>query len=1130
MKRRHELFHLRDWDSEEARSFRPFQLRRLALLAVVALLLVGAAVAAPPNLIGNGGFEQSFRTLGNVAKDIGFGVWRLGENHLGPLGWNLNPAYPGALEMVEDGTAPTGRRFLRVKANVDEKHHRGAHLYIAATGLKEGGRYRLAARVRGGAAAIGLYEYKQDRSMRAVTVLEAKPSGEWRELSGVYEPPKGFRNAYVAVMVPWGEMVELDEIQLVDEAALSEATSAGLALENEEMALEIGPDARLKRFVCKAIGQDYALAGGGAPVCAVTVKGKRMQAVKATREGAFLALEFPEPGVKVSLLVQARRRYFTVEVAGVLPEETEALSIEFPLKKLSAKSTITAANFDDAFVANAFALDERPFCTVRQAGEGAAVVAADFERRHGFAGGRVALIGVPRGRFFAVAQEVEKDAGLPSPKLDGKWLRESDPIRRSYLMVMEMRPGDVETLIEYAKIGGFQTIVFAKDVWLASHGHYRINERCFPGGFPGFQEAVAKIHGAGLKAGVHLFGPSISPEDAYVTPVPDRRLSAVACPPLAEAVDETATTISLTCRPEAWTPAGFPENHLRIGDEIIRYGRFEEGTPFRFIGCERGAYGTRAAPHAAGAPVQGLLTKLGYFMLAPDSPLLEEVAEHFARVVNACNLDLVYFDASDCEAQARPMGFDLRRYVDRCHYAFYRKFDHDVLYQTSVGLGFNLQWHLVARGASANGFGDIKKLLAKKMRILLYASHFAYADVGWYGLDPAIRTNAIEYIAAKCLGCDGSISIQGSRASLEAHPQGREILEMLRRYEHCRFHRVFPKETADLLLARDKDFRLYGAPGQGWRLCEAHFCPDHYVVGKSDAWTVTNPWPEPQPFALELLRYPVYDNPDAVILEDFSRPADYATGGAEKPFVRLLAPAARTLSACGAASADLRHSLGQARYPVYFGEFSGVFQAANDGGATGWALLGKEFPQPLDLRPCHSLALWARGDGKGALLEVTLFGAEGGRSTKSVRLDYTGWRLAIFPLDDAGGLDRAQVRGLALALKEIPAKARVTCMLGGVKALPGVVAPELSGMELLVNGERIAFPGKLEAGESLTTDGSGKGRVWPGGMGASREIAVPGSALKLKPGENRVEFRHRGRGDGVYVRVIPLRRIAGIDK
>ncbi len=54
-------------------------------------------------------------------------------------------------------------------------------------------------------------------------------------------------------------------------------------------------------------------------------------------------------------------------------------------------------------------------------------------------------------------------------------------------------------------------IILLKDNWLATHGHYTINNRNFPDGLPSLRRVVAKIHAAGMGAGVHVFGPSISP-------------------------------------------------------------------------------------------------------------------------------------------------------------------------------------------------------------------------------------------------------------------------------------------------------------------------------------------------------------------------------------------------------------------------------------------------------------------------------------------------------------------------------------------------------------------------------------------------------------------------------------------
>ena len=307
-------------------------------------------------------------------------------------------------------------------------------------------------------------------------------------------------------------------------------------------------------------------------------------------------------------------------------------------------------------------------------------------------------------------------------------------MRRSYLFVVDAREDNIDKLIEYAQIGHFGTIIFLKDNWLRTHGHYQINTANFPGGVESLKRAVEKIHAAGMAAGVHVFGPSISPNDPYVTPKPDDRLACVPCPPLAEAVDAKTTTLVLTGLPKLppYAPrrrrlSRLPSPHRRRDRPLS--GRRARAAPALRAPPARCA-GTKAAPHPARSPVQGLLTMWSYFLVDPDSSLADELTGNFAAVFNACGFDMAYFDASDGIDDAY---LDRRYYLNKLHLGFYRKLNKDVLYQTSNGTGADLVWHIVPRSASADGHGDLKRYLDERLPgVLGMADNWTHADVGWY--------------------------------------------------------------------------------------------------------------------------------------------------------------------------------------------------------------------------------------------------------------------------------------------------------------------------------------------------------------------------------------------------------------
>ena len=72
--------------------------------------------------------------------------------------------------------------------------------------------------------------------------------------------------------------------------------------------------------------------------------------------------------------------------------------------------------------------------------------------------------------------------------------------------------------------------------WESSSGHYAVNEKRFPGGDDGLKSAVAELHAAGLRVGIHFLSCLISKDDAYLTPVPHPDLAVDAALALAVGV------------------------------------------------------------------------------------------------------------------------------------------------------------------------------------------------------------------------------------------------------------------------------------------------------------------------------------------------------------------------------------------------------------------------------------------------------------------------------------------------------------------------------------------------------------------------------------------------------------------
>lgn len=1064
-------------------------------------------------MLKNGGFESL-----HDAKPGPDGLvegWKLDAVGGIPLNWKPNPAYPGQLLIGADGPH-SGSRFARILAST-----RGAaHLYQGCQGLQAGKWYRISLWARGGAFAVQTYEYFQKGPVGGQTLLQEYAGSEWQQFSVFYQPAgEGYLRSALVISTASQAGIDVDDIR-VESVDLPElpANAADTVIQNEAVQLSLSPSGFLTHFVSLASGKDYAPNAARRPMLTASRAGMQgMPVTRISRKDDVLTAEFIDPQVKVSLRVIPARQHFTFEVLSAEPADLDALYIEFPLQRLETVAPTFNATYDKEFGASFFGITENTVNRPMSVNNSIQLLKGEAHRSHGIAGAKFSLVAVPIEDFKSAIREAERAGGLPSPELDGKWARDSESVQKSYLLATDASEDNIDALIDYARLGGFGAIIFLKDNWLDTHGHYRINTDNFPHGLDGVKAAVAKIHAAGLEAGVHVFGPSISPNDSYITPKPDDRLATVPVPNLAEALDAKATTITLSAKP-GLPPTGprskeFPGPYLRIGDEIIRYEAAEPGPPFRYVRCVRGALGTKAEAHPAGSGINGLLTLWGYFLVDPDSTLADELTQTFADVFNNADFDMVYFDASDGIIDAY---IDSWYYLNRMHLAYYRKFKKHVLYQVSNGPGTDLRWHIVPRSASADGHGDIKGYLDERWPgILRMDANFTRPDIGWYYWFKDMRPDQLEYVAAKALGVDGSISLETSRTALESQTQSRQMMDTLQKWEQYRHAQPISPSVKARLSEPRKDFKLFGDASDGWQLYRALYEPVRYVDvmdGKQNTWIIRNDMASDQQLGVEIIAGRMsgapaaYDNPEAVTIERFENAADFRMSD-RNHYEKLVAHADKVVSPNGPVRDGVRQSFETTRNDVKAGGSALLYSAVNKGSYGGWSAIGRRFEKPLNLTGNNALGVWVLGDAKYEQLRIQLSDSKGHHVDFQTIIDFSGWHLLTFPFPAGSQFDWANTEHLLFYFDAIPAKTTVRVALDGVRAFRTPASgPSLDRPIITVNGESMVFPESLAAGQALTSEGPGETIHWPGGMAPGKKVELSNLGLKLKPGENTVTF------------------------
>ena len=890
-----------------------------ALFAVVA---VGKEPAPAKNLLANASFEQL--VPGTPQKDAGQGAWTLGGAGRMPGGWTLNVGYPGVLTVLEEDPAD-GTKCIHVAAGAK----RDAQLFRPCAGIRPGTWYRVSVRVRDGTATLLSYEYATGAAPQAHTLASGTaPKGAWRTVTGFYTPsPTKFGSASIALLVPVGGSAVLDDVKVeAMDGPVADPMAREIRLHNDLAEIVVSAAGQLTALTRKGSEENLAYDGEGAPILVAERGGVQMPVATLTRKGSSWVARFPDAGVSATLKVKAERRYFVFEVLEVKPKELDGLALRFPVKPLATRDMWMPGTYDDQ--AGITHMGVSPNTEVRLAPQGAGVAPeARWSSWPGIRGGRSVLIATPAKDFLPTIRQMELDTGLPSPVLRSDyrsgtgstdWARLSPALKRSYLFATYLGFGDIDKLIEYAKVGGFGLIMLHRHSWRATAGHETIARAAFPEGLPTLAAVAKRIHDAGLGVGLHLYGPAVSTNDAYVTPVPDKRLFSYAVGTLAASAAIDAGELTLAERPPLPRRAAadlHPGNLLRLGDEIVRWTSIAPGEPVRLVGCERGAFGTQARTHKRGTSVQTLVLRNGGLLVDPDSSLPDEMGEHLGRVVNATQADLVYFDACASAAPGHPP--ENWYYLNRVLLASCARFDHGVIVQTAMGPGRQLPWHLVPRSASADGHGDLKRYLDRRLPGIrqMRKTHVA-ADIGWYALDIHGTPDELEYVCAKALAFDASISVEAYKGLLEAHPRAREVFEMIARWERLRLSGVVPPEVRALLAKEGRDVRALESE-EGTTLWEVVYDAERRVERLDEGrnvWTLTNDRKEPVALGVEIERVAIaatpaeYEDGAAVSVEAFADPSGFRTRDDATLAPHILI-GERALTADGFARRDVRMSL-----------------------------------------------------------------------------------------------------------------------------------------------------------------------------------------------------------------------------
>ncbi len=893
----------------------------------------------------------------------------------------------------------------------------------------------------------------------------------------------------------------------------SQLSTAVALFENESAKFAVSARGRCVGLIDKSSGADRLLRT--TPLVSIRIGDSVYHRSTCTLENGKLIFRLDQADTTVVVGVTTKPRYFVFQVESVSnPQVDEVTFVDLSLKPCERVSAMSGLAADDQF---GLCLRTLNLTTSVDVGGQPPVLKATAFKEYGLKTGRAALVACPMPQMIPTLQQLVRNEGLPYSALGGPFSMDAEENRGAYLFAT-VSEQDVDAWIDLARRGGIQTVHMSG--WEQSLGHYVPSKSLFPNGLAGMKAVVDKFHAAGLKVGIHTLTGCISPEDLWIHPLPDSRLATDGTYMLTVDLQETDSGIPIAESPSdhptiwAYSSQG---NCIRIDDELIQYSVIARDGQFGFFECQRGAFGTKMAPHKQGAAVRHMLVRYGCFIPDEKSTLVDEVADAIANVYNTCGLDQIYMDGA--EAMRGWYG------IARMRHAIFIRLRHSALVEASEWGHHSWPFHSRV-GAWDHPKWGLKRFADDHLRAVqsYRRNDLLEAQLGWWVIlgpdrDWAMEMpDEIEYISAKALGHDAPLSFQN--VSVTTRPENArqdELLTKIGQYERLRLANYFTDDVKQQLCEERQEFHLFQDDEGEWKFLPTDYM-EHKVTGTDDGtytWTVSNRFAE-QPLRLRIQALDSvvpYEDDSSITLADFNTDDQFAITDA--------AP-------------GVNCTLQSVAEPLKSGEASGRLTAANSGPSPvgAWSRVARTFEPIVDMTPYDALGLWVHGDEKGELLNLQLTNLPEYFPTLDdhyIKVDFQGWRyfeLLLRERDAASyhdyqwpyGADtvlhrsplvRQAVSKLTMVLNNLPPQDQATCYLSPVKALR-TRQVVLHHPTIEIGGRRLVFPIDLTSREVIEFESPDDCRVYDERGVLLQRLIPQGELPVLKSNDNQIAFTCEG--------------------
>jgi hypothetical protein len=433
----------------------------------------------------------------------------------------------------------------------------------------------------------------------------------------------------------------------------------------------------------------------------------------------------------------------------------------------------------------------------------------------GVTGSKIALFGCPTEKALETIGQIEVAEGLPHPVIDGEWGKTVRSATASYLII-GFNENNLDQAMELTKKAGLKYLYHGGP--FKTWGHFALNEKSFPENWVSMKRCVDRANAQGIKLGVHTLSNFITPNDRYVSPIPDKRLAKVGESKITADIDADAGEISVE------SPLFFNQmknnslHSVMIGDEIIRYKEVSATEPWRLTGCVRGSFNTKATSHQKGEVI-GKLMDHGYKVFLSDAGLSEEISKNIARLFNETGLMQVSFDGLE-GVWSTGMGQYARNLFTKTWFDNLKpELKGKVINDASNPSHFN--WHINTRYNWGEpwyaGFRE-SQTTYRLMNQDFYRRNLLPSMLGWFSMSGQTSVEDTEWLLARAAGFDAGFAFNLNFENVTKNGESEAIFKAINTWETARMAGAFTPEQKLKMEDINNEYHLENVSPGKWNL------------------------------------------------------------------------------------------------------------------------------------------------------------------------------------------------------------------------------------------------------------------------------------------------------------------------